>query len=333
MRSLQALAIVAALCGIVMVAAVVPGFRPLLGIAVPYLALMVFLLGMTARVVGWARSPVPFKIPTVCGQQRSLDFLPHHKLESPFTSWQVFGRMALEVLTFRSLFRNTQSSLTAGKNLAYQPSKWLWAGALAFHWSFLVILLRHLRLFLEPVPRGILFLENVDGFFQITVPTLFLTDAILVAALLFLLGRRLLDARLRYFSLPADYFALFLLLVIAGSGIWMRYFSKIDVVGIKEFAMGLATFHPVVPASAGVIFYLHIVMVGVLFAYFPFSKLVHLGGVFLSPTRNLPNNNRARRHVNPWNDRRPVEVHTYEEYEEEFRDKMIACGLLQEDGE
>ena len=59
--------------------------------------------------------------------------------------------------------------------------------------------------------------------------------------------------------------------------------------------------------------------------YFPFSKLVHLGGVFLSPTRNLANNNRMVRHINPWN--APVKVHTYEEYEDEFRDKMIEAGI------
>jgi nitrate reductase gamma subunit len=53
--------------------------------------------------------------------------------------------------------------------------------------------------------------------------------------------------------------------------------------------------------------------------------LMHLGGVFLSPTRNLTTDTRARRHVNPWN--YPVPVHTYEEYEDEFRDKMIEAGL------
>ena len=52
---------------------------------------------------------------------------------------------------------------------------------------------------------------------------------------------------------------------------------------------------------------------------------MHMGGVFLSPTRNLANNSRMRRHVNPWN--YPVKVHTYEEWEEEFRDKMKAAGL------
>jgi [DsrC]-trisulfide reductase subunit M len=47
--------------------------------------------------------------------------------------------------------------------------------------------------------------------------------------------------------------------------------------------------------------------------------------VFLSPTRNLANNNRSQRHINPWN--YPVKTHTYAEWEEEFRDKMKAAGV------
>ena len=73
------------------------------------------------------------------------------------------------------------------------------------------------------------------------------------------------------------------------------------------------------------IFYLHLFLVSFLLAYFPMSKLVHMGGVFLSPTRNLANDSRMRRHVNPWN--YPVKVHTYEEYEDEFREKMKAAGI------
>jgi hypothetical protein len=65
--------------------------------------------------------------------------------------------------------------------------------------------------------------------------------------------------------------------------------------------------------------------VNALLAYFPMSKLVHMGGVFLSPTRNLANDNRMRRHINPWN--YPVKVHSYKEYEDEFRDKMKAAGI------
>jgi len=325
MRALQALAMVAIVAGAVALAAEDPGLHPVLGIVVPYLALVVFLVGMVTKVVGWARSPVPFKITTVCGQQRSLPFLRHQPLESPFTPWQVVKRMALEVLCFRSLFRNTKTELTPGRNLAYQPNKLLWAGALAFHWSFLVIFLRHLRFFMEPVPRFVGVLESVDGFFQLAVPTFLLTDAVIVAALLYLLGRRLFNPQVRYISLLTDYFALFVLLGIAGTGIAMRYLWKLDLVGVKELALGLVTLKPVVPEGLGALFFVHLALVSLLFAYFPFSKLVHMGAVFLSPTRNLANDNRARRHVNPWN--RPVDVHTYEEWEEEFRDKLVACGL------
>jgi hypothetical protein len=31
------------------------------------------------------------------------------------------------------------------------------------------------------------------------------------------------------------------------------------------------------------------------------------------------------RHINPWN--YPVKLHTYEEYEDDFREKMKECGL------
>jgi hypothetical protein len=72
-------------------------------------------------------------------------------------------------------------------------------------------------------------------------------------------------------------------------------------------------------------FLIHLLLVSALAAYFPFSKLMHMGGVFLSPTRNLANNNRSQRHVNPWN--YPVKTHSYAEWEDEFRDKLKAADL------
>ena len=130
---------------------------------------------------------------------------------------------------------------------------------------------------------------------------------------------------MRYISLPADYFPLFLITGIAFTGILMSYVLKIDVAAAKELALGLVSFRPKAPEGIGVLFYIHLFLVSVLFAYFPFSKLVHLGGIFLSPTRNLSNNSRIVRHINPWN--YPVKVHTYQEYEDEFREKMIEAGL------
>jgi len=233
--------------------------------------------------------------------------------------------MGLEILFFRSLFRNTKAELRQGPRLTYGESKFLWLGALAFHWSFLFVFLRHLRFFMEPVPRLVLALEKVDSFFQVGAPILYVTDVIIVAALLYLLLRRLADPQVRYISLLADYFALFLILGLAVSGIWMRYFTRVDIVAIKQLAVSLVTFSPIVPKEVGPLFFVHLFLLSTLAAYFPFSKLMHMGGVFLSPTRNLANNNRMKRHVNPWD--YPVKVHTYEEWEAEFRDKIVAAGL------
>ncbi len=296
----------------------------LFGIVIPYLAFIIFLAGMIYQVVKWAKCPVPFRIPTTCGQEKSLPWIKYSRLESPFTTFDVIGRMVLEVLFFRSLFRNTKTVIH-GEKLSFVSAKWLWLGAIAFHYSFLVVLIRHLRFFTEPTPFFVHFIEKIDGLFQITVPALYLSGIVLVAALLFLLARRVVDPKLRYISLPADYFPLFLIISIALSGILMRYIFKTNIVAVKELTMGLATFHPRLPEGISAIFYVHIFLVSVLFAYFPFSKLTHMAGVFLSPTRNLANNNRAVRHINPWNP--PVVIHTYEEWEEEFKDKIKAAGI------
>jgi nitrate reductase gamma subunit len=168
-------------------------------------------------------------------------------------------------------------------------------------------------------------MESLDGFFQVGAPVLYLTDLIFLGAVTFLFLRRVIIPQVRYISLAADYFPLFLIFSIGFTGILMRYFFKTDVVGIKQLTMGLITFSPVVPTGIGIIFYIHLFLISALFAYFPLSKLMHMAGVFLSPTRNLANNNRAVMHVNPWN--YPVKVHTYEEYENDYREKMKAAGL------
>lgn len=300
------------------------GLYSLFGIFIPYACFAFFLVGVVYRVMKWARSPVPFRIPTTCGQQKSLPWIKASLLENPHNLAGVIGRIALEVLLFRSLFRNTKVELREGRPV-YGGAKWLWLAGLAFHWSLLIILLRHLRFFTEPVPFWVNLLATLDGLFEIGVPTLYLTDAILLVSVTYLFFRRVAVPQLRYISLPSDYFPLLLILGIGTTGFLMRHFYKVDLLKVKEFALGLIRFRPHIPEGIGLIFYLHFFLVSILLAYFPMSKLVHMAGVFLSPTRNLANNNRVRRHINPWN--YPVKVHTYEEYENEFRDKMKAAGI------
>jgi nitrate reductase gamma subunit len=305
----------------------IPGMPYLFGVALPYLALMIFLGGCVYRVVQWAKSPVPFSIQTTCGQGKSLDFIKHNKLEAPNTNAEVVARMFLEVVTFRSLFRNTKSEIYDGPQITYESSKWLWMFALIFHYSFLVIVLRHMRLFLDPVPAWISWLELGDGLFQVGAPTWYITDIGLLAGVVLLFSRRLITRHVRFMSLMNDYFPLVLIFGIALSGILMRYFLRtdIDIVNIKQLAVGLVTFSPTIGAEIGAIFYIHFFLVCALLAYFPFSKLMHFAGVFMSPTRNMKNTSRAKRHINPWNPR--ILPHSYAGYEDEFREFMVDAGI------
>ena len=303
------------------------GTRFIIGIVIPYAAVAVFIIGMIARVLKWGSSPVPFRIPTTCGQQKSLPWIKHSKLEAPAGTLGVLGRMALEVFFFRSLFRNLKSQRYEGNQMAYGEAKWLWLAGLAFHWTFLLILIRHLRFFTQAIPFPVQLLEALDSFLQIGAPLLYITDVVFLAAVTGLFIRRIMLPQVRYISLIADYFPLFLILGIGITGVMMRYFTKIDIVSVKMLAMSLVSLNPDTKALNNIapLFFVHLFLLSVLFAYFPFSKLVHMAGVFMSPTRNLAANNRWKRHVNPWN--YPVHVHTYDEYENDFRAKMKNAGL------
>jgi nitrate reductase gamma subunit len=297
----------------------------LFGVVIPYAAIAIFIVGIIYRVIKWARSPVPYRWPTTSGQQKSLPWIKANNLESPHNIWGVLGRMLLEILLFRSLFRNTRVELRLGPRIVYGGDKFLWLGAMAFHWCLLVIILRHFRFFTEPVIGFVHWLQTIDGLLEIAVPVLYLTNIVILTGLVYLLLRRIFNYQVRYISLVSDYFPLFLLLSIAISGIWMRYFDKVDIIKVKELSLGIVSFNPVVPEGIGSIFFIHLFFVSVLIAFFPFSKLMHMAGVFFSPTRNLANNNRMKRHINPWNPE--VKVHTYQEYEDEFRDKIEEAGL------
>ncbi|MFH0945640.1 MAG: sulfate reduction electron transfer complex DsrMKJOP subunit DsrM [Planctomycetota bacterium] len=304
------------------------GLHLLFGGVLPYAAVLVFIGGFIYAILRWAKVPVPFSIPTTCGQQRSLSWIKPNRIDNPQTKTAVVVRMALEVLTFRSLFRNTETRVANGA-VTHAATKWLWAASLAFHWCFLIVLFRHLRFFSEPIPAVVSGVAALDGFLQVGLPTVYVTGVILLLSVTFLFLRRIYLPQMRHMSLPADYFPLFLILGIVITGLLIRHIVRTDVSGVKEFALGLVSFHPVAAATAaeGIhwLFFVHLSFVSVLLIYFPFSKLMHMGGVFLSPTRNLPANSRAVRHINPWN--HPVPVHSYEEYEEEFGDKMKAAGI------
>jgi nitrate reductase gamma subunit len=201
--------------------------------------------------------------------------LPHALTPAPKTEGKAIVRVFGEATLFRSLFR---------------ADKWLWAGAWIFHVALAAMLFRHLRYFTYPIPGVILYMEPVAIFFGI----------LFGASVLYLFWRRLAVPRTLYISNVPDYFALALLGLIAGTGLMVSYWLHVNLVDVKGFVLGLMTLHPVdVPRHP--LFLLHLWLVLILMLYFPFSKLLHAGGIFFSPSRHQPYRvqERGKRYVNP----------------------------------
>jgi nitrate reductase gamma subunit len=168
------------------------------------------------------------------------------------------------------------------KNVVLFPSlfkadKLLWAGAWIFHVALAAILFRHLRYFTYPVPGLVLSLETV----ALAVAYIFSLAA------LFLFGRRLALPRTLYISNVPDYFVLVLLGCIAGTGILVSYWAHVPIVDVKAFVLGLLRLQPVPPPQHP-LFLIHFTLVLILLMYFPFSKLLHAGGIFFNPNQYQP---------------------------------------------
>jgi len=301
------------------------GWYAVFAVVIPYGAVLFFMVGFVYRVVRWASAPVPFSIATVCGQQKSLPWIKASSIDSPHTTAGVIGRLALEILLFRSLLKNEKVDLQEPQKLFFRASTLLWIGAMAFHWSLLVIVLRHLRFFLEPVPSAVVTLQRIDSILQGLLPLLYITDVLIALALAYLFIRRVIYPQIRYISLASDYFVLLVIAGIAVTGILMRLIYQVDLFQVKSWVMSMLRFQPALPQGVNILFFIHLFFVSLLLAVFPLSKLMHMPGIFLSPTRNQKNISRNQRAINPWNP--TVKVHTYEEYEDEFRESMKEVGL------
>jgi nitrate reductase gamma subunit len=201
--------------------------------------------------------------------------LPHAITPAPKTE----GGSVLRVLGDVTLFPNL-----------FKADKLLWAGAWVFHVALTAVLFRHLRYFTYPVPNLILYMEPVALFF----------GSLFGAAALFLFWRRFALPRTLYISNLPDYFVLALLALVAGTGLMVSYWLHVNIVDVKGFMLGLLTFHPVeVPRHP--LFLLHLFSVLTLMIYFPFSKLLHAGGILFSPSRHQPFQVqvRGKRYINP----------------------------------
>ena len=196
---------------------------------------------------------------------------------------------------------------------------------MAFHGSLAVIVLRHLRLFISPVPGFVSWLQSVDSASDLFIPKLHVTSVLVLVALSLLLARRLVLVRLRYISLAADYFPLLLLLGITITGVWMRHVTRTDVAEVKALITSVAGLSFALNDSLDTLLVVHVFLVCALLVYFPLSKLMHVPGALMSPTLTLAANSRAKRHINVNNPQ--VETLHYSDYEATFRERMIEAGI------
>ncbi len=224
-----------------------------------YIATILLVVGVGLKVWKYARTPAPLLIPTT---------------PAPTTRSGVFWRMTREVTVFESLFKS---------------NKWIWLFGYMFHVALLLILLRHLRYFIQPIWFWVDWVQPFGIYASFAM----------MLGLLGLLMRRIVVERIRYISSPSDYLMLLLLIGIAGSGMWMRFIAGTDIIAVKIFILGLLRFQiNTLPSTPALL--VHLGLVITLMIIFPISKLLHGPGIFFSPTRNQVDNPREHRHLAPW---------------------------------
>jgi len=224
-----------------------------------YLASAVCVGGVGRKILIYARIPAPLKIATT---------------PAPRTMGGVVLRMMREVVLFESLFK---------------ANLWTWLFGWMFHAALLLVLVRHLRYFVQPLWDWVAWMQPLGIF----------AAPLMMAGLAGLWARRFLVDRVRFISVPSDHLMLALIGMIGLSGLTMKFATHIDVVGVKAFFLGLmhAELQPL-PGDA--VLYLHLAGVAMLLLVFPFSKLLHAPGLFFSPTRNQVDNPRTARHLARW---------------------------------
>lgn len=224
-----------------------------------YAATVLLLGGLAFKVRQYARAAVPLKIPT---------------MPAPTTTSGVVLRMAREVILFESLFK---------------ANLWTWLFGWMFHVALLLVVLRHLRYFTEPVWGWVVLLQPFGLY----------AGFAMLAGLGGLWLRRLAVERVRYVTGPSDHLMLALFAGILASGFAMQYLLRSDIVALKAFVLGLIYFDWQ-PIPAEPVLLIHLGLVAALMMVFPFSKLLHAPGVFFSPTRNQADDSRNRRYLASW---------------------------------
>jgi nitrate reductase gamma subunit len=228
--------------------------RFLLGVLLPYAAVAVFLAGISYRIYTWKKLASP-----------AMTLFP-----SPPTEAANRRNAVAEALLFRSLFRGDRV---------------LWVMAWSFHAVLALILVGHLRV-LANVDAVLLRLGMTEPEIQaMSGGTGGAAGIVIAVTALLLLLRRAAVPRVREISGLADYSILLPIAAILTTGNPMRFGAEHFDLGLtRAYFAALAGFSGAgrLAALDNGLFLIHMSLAFALIALMPFSKLLHLGGIFFT---------------------------------------------------
>jgi len=216
----------------------------------PYLTIIVFLAGMIYRFYVWAKLPSPII---------TLFPRPNNGL---------FWGVIKETFLFPGLFKS---------------DRFFWAGAWIFHLMLAFIALGHFRVFTDfPWLWNALGMDKAEVD-QMSALSGGIAGLVIMAVVLFLIFRRIGIQRVREISAFPDYLIMLLILAIIITGNAMRFATHFDLELTRNYFTALFTIRAAeIPQNS--LFLLHFLFAQLLIILIPFSKILHLGGVFFSQT-------------------------------------------------
>ncbi|HAM50971.1 MAG TPA: hypothetical protein DCP92_09895 [Nitrospiraceae bacterium] len=177
-----------------------------------YLSMLAFLGTYAAKALLW-------------GTGKPLDETSSHKL-----TLKTLVMAGCDILFFRRLLI---------------VNELLWIGEWSFHVSFVLVILRHLRYFLSPVPQWV---------WAVQTPGI-IAGYVLPLALVYVVIVKFLIEKKKYVS-SYNFLLVVLLLALSVSGLLMKTIYHPDIVSVKTFVMGIVTFgFAVVPGSVFFVFH------------------------------------------------------------------------------
>ncbi len=222
----------------------------------PYISVAVFTIGILYRLGRWASGRIVHNITLT---------------PAPTTQAGAMLDIATEAVFFRSMFKSDKA---------------LWAGAWFMHIALFSILAGHVM--------GIGLLGRQFALIGLTteemseyLSSLFGTSfgILILLGLLYLLYRRVSINEVKLVSSPSDYAHLLLLIAIVSVGNFMRLVPGwgIEYEPVRDYVANLIFLSPItadMEVMSKPLFVIHFFLVQVLMIIFPFSKLLHVFGMF-----------------------------------------------------